>query len=194
MPHLLETTVIALGVAMDAFAVAIATSVMLRRVRPRQVFRLSFHFGLFQALMPVIGWLLGRSFYRHILHYDHWVAFALLSFIGGRALYEVYTSRHQPQAEKPKRDPTRGFNLVLLSVATSIDALAVGLAFSMLEMDIWIPVLIIGVITAAMTMLGMHIGCAVGLRFSRRVEIAGGLILIGIGVKIVIDHLWLNGG
>lgn len=194
MPHLLETTGIALGVAMDAFAVAIATSVMLRRVRPRQVFRLSFHFGLFQALMPVLGWLLGRSFAQHIAAYDHWAAFALLLFIGGRALYEARDGRREREAGQPRNDPTRGANLVLLSVATSIDALAVGLAFSMLEMEIWIPVLIIGVVTAGMTVLGMQIGAAVGLRFSRRVEIAGGLILIGIGVKILVDHLWLNGG
>jgi len=194
MPLLLETAGIALGVAMDAFAVAIATSVVLRRVRPRQVFRLSFHFGLFQALMPVLGWLLGRGFARHIAPYDHWVAFALLVFIGGRALYEARNGRKDQERENPRSDPTRGANLVLLSVATSIDALAVGLAFSMLEMDIWIPVLIIGLITAGMTVLGMQIGAAVGLRFSRRVEIAGGLILIAIGIKIVLDHLWLNGG
>jgi putative Mn2+ efflux pump MntP len=194
MPHLLDTIGIALGVAMDAFAVAIATSVALRRVRPRQVFRLSFHFGLFQALMPVLGWLLGRSFSLYIQAYDHWVAFALLAFIGGRALYEVHNDKSGGKPKNAGKDPTRGLNLVLLSVATSIDALAVGLAFSMLEMVIWLPVLIIGLVTAAMTVLGMHIGAAVGLRFSRRVEFAGGLILIGIGVKIVIDHVWLNGG
>jgi len=194
MPHLLEIIGIALGVAMDAFAVAIATSIALRRVRPRQVFRLSFHFGLFQALMPVLGWLLGRSFYLYIEAYDHWVAFALLAFIGGRALYEVHNNRHNDQPPRPAKEPTRGLNLVLLSLATSIDALAVGLAFSMLEMDIWLPVILIGLVTAAMTMLGMQLGAALGLRFSRRVEILGGLILIGIGVKIVLDHLWLNGG
>jgi putative Mn2+ efflux pump MntP len=194
MPHLLEIIGIALGVAMDAFAVAIAISVALRHVKPRQVFRLSFHFGLFQALMPVLGWLLGRSFYLYIEAYDHWVAFALLAFIGGRALYVVHNNRHDDQPRPPQKDPTRGLNLLLLSLATSIDALAVGLTFSVLAMSIWLPVILIGLVTAGMTMLGMHIGAAVGLRFSRRVEILGGLILIGIGVKIVIDHLWLNGG
>ena len=178
---------IALGLAMDTLAVAIATSVMLGRVTGRQLFRFSFHFGLFQAMMPVIGWLAGTTFVERIKGYDHWVAFGLLAFIGGKAVYEALTQAGQKDGAD-RGDPTRGFSLVMLSTATSIDALAVGLSFAVLNVRIWYPAAVIGVVTAAITCLGMLVGGRLGARFGRRVEIVGGLILIGIGLKILVQH------
>lgn len=177
---------IAVGLAMDAFAVAMACSVQLRRASPRQTFRLAFHFGLFQFLMPVVGWAAGMSIQELARNWDHWVAFGLLSFIGGKAVWAALTEGDE---KRQGQDPTRGASLVLLSVATSIDALAVGFTFAMLQVRIWLPSAVIGVVTAAITVAGVQIGSRLGARFGRRVEIAGGLVLIAIGLKILIDHL-----
>lgn len=179
---------IAVGLAMDTFAVAIGTSVMLGGVTPRQVFRFSFHFGLFQAMMPVFGWLAGSTFVSYIENYDHWIAFGLLAFVGGKAIYEALTEEEE-ERRATKNDPTRGASLVLLSTATSIDALAVGLSFAMLDVRIWGPVIVIGLVTAAITCAGMLMGSRLGARFGRRVEVFGGVILLGIGLKILVQHL-----
>jgi putative Mn2+ efflux pump MntP len=179
---------IAVGLAMDAFAVSIATSVTLMHVTGRQLFRLSFHFGWFQFMMPMIGWLAGIGFVRFIAPWDHWVAFGLLAFIGCRGIYKVFTERGDHE-RITKADPTRGWNLIILSVATSIDALAVGLTFAMLEVRVWYACAIIGLVTASITLVGMLIGRNLGTRFGRWVEMLGGLILIGIGLKIVVEHL-----
>ncbi len=176
---------IALGLAMDAFAVAIASSITLGSVSPRQVFRLAFHFGLFQAMMPVLGWLAGTSLAEVFAVWDHWVAFALLVFIGIRAIRTALSDG--PEDDVP--DPTRGISLVMLSVATSIDALAVGLSFGMLRVRIWYPALIIGIVAGTMTTLGMLLGTRLGSRFGRNTEVAGGLILILIGLNILVQHL-----
>lgn len=185
---LLSVVVIAVGLAMDAFAVAVATSIALDRMTGRHVFRFAFHFGLFQALMPILGWLAGRTVVDWIGSWDHWVGFGLLSLIGGKAIYEALTSTEEAALDAT-RDPTRGWSLVLLSVATSIDALAVGLSLACLQVRIWVPVALIGLITAAITAAGMFLGRTVGARFGQRASILGGLVLIGIGVKILIEHL-----
>lgn len=182
---------IAVGLAMDAFAVALASSVSLGTVSRRQLFRLSFHFGLFQGFMPVFGWWVGSAIARYIDAWDHWVAFGLLVFVGGKALYEAVAHRDEGASisSAPPKDPTRGWNLVLLSVATSIDALAVGLSFAMLNITIWYPCAIIGIVTAGITAVGMLLGSRVGARFGHWVEVFGGVILIGIGLKILFEHL-----
>ena len=197
---------IAVGLAMDTFAVAVGTSVALRRASRQQVFRFAFHFGLFQAVMPVIGWSAGRFVAGFIQAWDHWVAFGLLAFVGSKALYEALrgdsdkattASERSVRLSKTARsasDPTRGWNLVLLSVATSVDALAVGLSFAMLQVAIWFPCLIIGLTTAALTTAGMIFGPYLGARIGKRVEVVGGLILIGIGLKILIQHLLESAG
>ncbi len=177
---------IAVGLAMDALAVAIASSVGLGRVNARQVFRFAFHFGLFQALMPVLGWFLGRSVAGYISTWDHWAACALLTFIGVKAVYQALTEHG---VDKSQTDPTRGYSLIMLSVATSIDALAVGLSFAMLGVPVWVPSAVIGVITGALTALGMLLGSRLGQRFGTRMEIIGGCVLIAIGIKIVVEHL-----
>lgn len=171
---------------MDAFAVAIVAGLTLKRMTRRHVFRLSFHFGLFQAVMPAIGWLAGRAVYQYISAVDHWIAFVLLAFVGGRMAWGAWQGGED---ERPDRDPTVGWNLIILSVATSIDALAVGLSLAMIRSPIVVPSLVIGVVAAAFTATGMLLGGRLGARWGRRVEFLGGLILIAIGVKIVIEHL-----
>jgi putative Mn2+ efflux pump MntP len=177
---------IALGLAMDAFSVAIAVSVALGGADVRQTFRLAWHFGLFQALMPIIGWMAGSSIRPWIESWDHWLAFGLLFVVGGRMILESLDPRqvrHQPT------DPTRGWSLVLLSVATSIDALAVGLSFAALGVRVWAPAAVIGITAGVMTLLGTFGGRALGTRFGSRMAVIGGIVLIGIGVWILIEHL-----
>jgi putative Mn2+ efflux pump MntP len=181
-----ETIAIACALAMDAFAVATSASVSLGRVNRRQVFRFAFHFGLFQCLMPIIGYFAGASFADYSAAWDHWLAFAILAVIGAKAIYQVLKSANGTVTVP--QDPTRGASLVMLSVATSIDALAVGLSFALLDRSIWQAALTIGVITGGLTWCGMLIGSRLGSRFGKRLEIAGGLVLIAIGIKIVVDH------
>jgi manganese efflux pump family protein len=182
----LTILIIALGLAMDALAVAIATGVMLPAPTFRQFFRLSFHFGLFQFLMPIIGWLVGTTISSHIQTYDHWVAFGLLAIIGGRMIWGSFSN---DSANAVVKDPTRKMSLIMLSTATSIDALAVGLSLAVLKVSILYPCVVIGVVAAIMTILGMLFGSRLGRRFGKRMELIGGLVLIAIGVKILFDHM-----
>lgn len=177
---------IAIALAMDAFAVSIGVGLTLGQIDWRQTFRLSYHFGLFQALMPIIGWLAGRSLVQWIAPVDHWIAFGLLAVIGGKMIYEAFEERDE---ETRRKDPTRGASLVVLSVATSIDALAVGLSLALLGVGIWYPALVIGVVAVVFTAAGLHLGKRFGTLFGRRMEIVGGAILIAIGLRILIEHL-----
>lgn len=187
-----EILLLALALAMDAFAVACATGVGLRRVSGRQTFRLAFHFGLFQALMPVLGWVLGATVREHIERWDHWIAFGLLAFIGLRMIREALG--HVEGA--PRVDPTRGWSLVVLSVATSIDALAVGLSLAMLGVAIGLPAVVIGVVCLVLTAVGLHLGrlAANAARISLAAEILGGLTLLAIGLRILWEHGVFTGG
>lgn len=178
----------AVALAMDAFAVALGASTILPRLTGRHLFRFGFHFGLFQALMPIIGWLAGLSIRHYIEAFDHWIAFLLLGFVGGKMLWEAYHPDHE---ERSSKDPTRGWSLVTLSVATSIDALAVGLTLSMLGVSIWTPAIVIGLTAGILTLIGMFLGRRLGQQWGSRVEILGGLILIGIGMKILLEHTLL---
>jgi putative Mn2+ efflux pump MntP len=177
----------AFGLAMDAFAVSIAAGLAVPRVTGRHVFRIAWHFGLFQFLMPVIGWLAGRSLAGHIQAYDHWIAFGLLSFIGGKMLHEAFTATDEDRANRP--DPTKGLTLVTLSVATSIDALAVGLSLALLGVDIWLPSVLIGAITCGLCAFGILFGARLGTRVGRAADVLGGGVLITIGLRILITHL-----
>lgn len=177
---------ISIGLAMDAFAVAIGAGLTLKTVSARQTFRLAWHFGLFQALMPIIGWLAGLSVAEWIAPVDHWIAFGLLAAIGGKMIYEALKDDGE---EAERRDPTKGWSLILLSIATSIDALAVGLSLALLGLSIWWPALVIGLVAGAFTTLGLQLGKRFGALLGRRMEVVGGLILIGIGVKILVEHL-----
>ena len=177
--------VIAIGLGMDAFSVAIGVGASYRVISFGPVLRLSFFFGLFQVLMPIAGWFAGVSVASIIAGYDHWVAFGLLAFVGGKMILESFNE----EAKVHTTDPTKGFTLIILSVATSIDALAVGLSFAFLKIPVFYPSLIIGIVAFFMTMAGMFFGEKLGKVVGRKVEILGGLILIGIGVKIVIEHM-----
>jgi putative Mn2+ efflux pump MntP len=178
---------VALGLAMDAFAVSLGLGLSLKPATSVQTFRLAFHFGLFQFIMPILGWTAGDSLVRHIEKYDHWVAFALLLGVGGKMIYESLEPEKESAAERS--DPTRGISLLVLSVATSIDSLAVGLSLAALRVAIVYPAIIIGIVAFTMTVIGMKIGPAVGRVIGRKAELLGGLVLILIGIRILADHL-----
>lgn len=182
----LEILAIAVGLAMDAFAVSLGAGAANRAIGTRAAFRLAFHFGLFQFLMPVAGYLLGAGIVGYLGGVDHWIAFALLAFVGVR----MVKSGVDHHAETWKGDPSRGWTLVMLAVATSLDALAVGLSLAMLGTAIWYPAAVIGVITAGLSIAGVRLGARLGSVFGKRMEVAGGLLLILIGARIVLEHLW----
>jgi manganese efflux pump family protein len=178
---------IAIALAMDAFAVAVAAGIKLGTIHWRQNFRLAWHFGLFQALMPVAGWAAGLTIRGHIARFDHWVAFALLVWVAQGMLREAF--RKDEETVTP-RDPTKGATLVMLSVATSLDALAVGFSLSMLNVSIWYPALAIGIVAAVFTTVGMHLGKRLSKAtvIRRYADCAGGLVLLLIGLNILREH------
>jgi len=176
---------IAVALAMDAFAVALAAGAVLNPLTGRHLFRFGFHFGLFQLLMPIIGWLAGLTVQQWLSAYDHWIAFALLAFVGGRM---IHAALQEHEEEKVPTDPTKGFTLIMLAVATSIDALAVGLSLAMLDVGIWRPAFVIGLVAGVLTVIGMLLGRRLGQVWGKRVEVIGGLILCSIGLKILLDH------
>jgi putative Mn2+ efflux pump MntP len=186
--QLVNISAIAVALAMDAFAVSIATGVNLKDVSFRQTFRLSWHFGLFQALMPVVGYGAGLSIRIYIERYDHWIAFMLLSLVGVNMIREAFNN---DKDDEKKNDPTKGISLVILSVATSIDALAVGFSISLLNVSIWTPALIIGIVAGIFTIIGLQIGKKIGsaLQLSLYAEIVGGIVLIAIGFNILHEHI-----
>ncbi len=174
---------IAVALGIDAFAVSLSAGAYLVRANARQTFRLSFHFGLFQFFMPMLGWLAGAELADVIRRVDHWVAFGLLAFVGGKMIRE---SLHE--GNLLKKDVTRSWSLVALSVATSIDALAVGFSLSLIGARIVFPAVLIGIVASLMSLLGVRLGERVSGLFGRRVEFVGGAVLIFIGVRIVLEH------
>jgi putative Mn2+ efflux pump MntP len=178
---------IALALAVDAFAVALAAGVSLPEINFRHTFRLAWHFGLFQGGMNILGWAGGLSFRSLIESFDHWLAFSLLLLVGARMIHEALGRDGE---EAPSSDPTRGVSLVMLSVATSIDSLAVGLSFAILKVAVWIPALIIGIVASVLTACGLHLGRMVrhAGRMGTIAEIGGGIVLIAIGLKILHEH------
>ena len=175
---------IAVGLAMDAMAVSIAAGVALPRVTGRHVFRLAFHFGLFQFLMPVAGWFCGHVFAGYVAQVNDWIAFVVLTFVGGKMLWEARS--HESKAFR--RDPTRGWMLVAFAVATSLDALAVGVIMALEGVSVWAPAVVIGAIAAALSWVGVRFGSRLGKAASRWGDAVGGLILIAIGARILIGH------
>ncbi|GID97203.1 manganese efflux pump MntP family protein [Amorphoplanes digitatis] len=177
--------VIAVGVSADAFAVAVAKGLHMRRITVRDAGGLAIGFGLFQGLMPIAGWLLGRGFHDYITEIDHWIAFGLLVVIGAKMIHEAFS----PRDDEADFQGISLRELLALSVATSIDALAVGISFAFLDVAILPAATLIGVLTAVVTLIGVFIGHRAGGRFGRPAEIAGGVILILIGTRILLDHL-----
>ena len=185
---LLELFLLAVGLSMDAFAVSVCAGCALKRVTAVHFLRLSLTFGFFQFLMPVIGWTLGLTVRGFIESWDHWIAFALLAWIGGNMIRGG--GDDSEEGESCSADPTKGRRLFILAVATSIDALAVGLSFSLLNISVWGPSILIGVVCAVITALGLLAGKGLAHAdiFGRRAELVGGCVLIGIGLKILYEH------
>jgi putative Mn2+ efflux pump MntP len=183
--EIITIVLIAVGLAMDAFAVSIVTGSVYRELRIRHAVRMALFFGGFQAVMPLVGSLAGLALKRHIAAYDHWIAFGLLAFVGGKMIFEAF----EIKAAGKTQDPSNLLILLTLSVATSIDALAVGFTLSLLVTSLVFAVTMIGLITFALSYAGVSVGKRFGHFFESRIEVVGGLILIAIGIKILITHL-----
>ena len=182
----LTIIIIAVGLAMDAFVVSIVSGSAYRQLHVKHALRMALFFGAFQAFMPLIGSLAGLTLREYIAHYDHWIAFGLLVAVGGKMIYE--SLKIKSVEENP--DPSNIFVLLVLSVATSIDALAVGITLSLIAGSIIVAVIIIGLITFILSYLGVYIGKRFGHFFESKIEALGGIILIGIGTKVLIEHLF----
>jgi putative Mn2+ efflux pump MntP len=176
---------IAVGLSMDALAVSVANGFSIKDLKLRHAFLISFSFGLFQAVMPIIGWALGLAFSKLVASFDHWVVFGLLWIIGLKMIYESFRRKKGCETRNCLHFPT----LMLLSFATSIDALAAGLSFAFLGVKILVAVSLIGGITALLCFLGVFLGNKIGHFFENKLEFIGGIILLGIGAKILIEHL-----
>jgi putative Mn2+ efflux pump MntP len=181
---LLEIILISFGLAMDCFAVSIAVGCKSCKIKASKIIQIAFFFGLFQALMPVVGWFLGNAFKNYISSVDHWIAFGILGFIGGKMLFEAFFGEEQKSF-----DINKLFVVLTLSVATSIDAFIVGMSFAVLKVNIVIAVTLIGVITFLVTIFGAYFGKRLNLHLGKWAEIFGGIVLIGIGAKVLIEHL-----
>jgi putative Mn2+ efflux pump MntP len=182
--HFIELIIIAVGVSMDAFAISVCKGLSVRRLRPSYVVSAAAWFGGFQALMPLIGYFIGISFADMVSDIDHWIAFVLLAIIGGKMIKEACQ-----KDEDNDFNPDFSFKtMFLLAVATSIDALAVGVSFACLRVDIWTSILVIGLMTGAFSALGVLLGHMFGSRFKSKAEFLGGLILVAIGIKILLEH------
>lgn len=182
----IQLSLIGIGLAMDAFAVSICKGLNMQKINYQTTFLIGIFFGGFQALMPILGWLLGKQFEQDIISVDHWIAFGLLAFIGGKMIAEAC------QTEKEEELPTAKNELqeiIILAIATSIDALAVGITFAFLKTNIMEAVTIIGVITFFMSIIGVLIGNRFGAKYKNKAEFAGGVILVLIGTKILLEHL-----
>lgn len=185
---------LAVGLAMDCFAVSIASGIIMKRTLWRPMLTMAFFFGFFQALMPLIGWLGAKMFSHLIEHIDHWIAFAILAFLGGRMVWDSF----KKEEARHEYDPTRLKVVLTLAVATSIDALAIGISFALLGIkevtQIFYPISIIGFVSFALSMIGLTFGIRFGQGFARklRAELLGGIILLIIGTKILIEHLFFS--
>jgi putative Mn2+ efflux pump MntP len=178
---------IAVGVAMDCFAVALGGSISMRRLSHRQVMRASGSFGVFQGGMLALGWLAGFTVERFISGYDHWVAFSLLTLVGGRIIWDAVKKR---RTQEESIDVTKGLALLVLSIATSIDALAVGLGLALLKSSIMVSSLVVGSVTFLVAAGGFYIGKRATGLLGRQAKIVGGLLLIGIGLRILLTHIY----
>ena len=181
---LVELIILSVGLAMDAFAVSICKGLAMKKMKWKNAIIIGLYFGIFQAIMPLIGYLLGVSFQSAITSIDHWVAFVLLVGIGANMIREAM-SKEKEEA----RDSIKVKDMLILAIATSIDALAIGITFAFLEVNITLAVSLIGIITFIISVIGVKIGNIFGDKYEKKAELAGGIILIGLGIKILIEHL-----
>lgn len=184
--EIVSSMFIAVGLAMDAFAVSMGVGTTEHSTEKRPRIRLAFHFGVFQMGMAILGWLAGSTISSLIQSFDHWLAFGLLAFVG----INMIRSGSDPKLSSYAQNPCCGRLMIVLSVATSIDALAVGLSMAMIRSPIVTPAIIIGIITFGLSMLGLMAGNQLGRKFGKRMEILGGFLLNGIGLHILLSHLF----
>ena len=183
---IIELLIIAVGVSMDALAVSICKGLSIKKISPKYMYRTAIWFGGFQALMPLIGYFVGIHFADFVANVDHWIAFVLLALIGSNMIKESFDK------EEVEVNPDFSFKTMFsMAVATSIDALAVGVSFAFLKVDIWTAILVIGVTTAAFSAAGVLVGNVFGARYKSKAELAGGIILVAIGLKILLEHTLL---
>ncbi|MBU1045253.1 MAG: manganese efflux pump MntP family protein [Candidatus Omnitrophica bacterium] len=182
---------IAVGLSLDAFTVSVTNSTIIKNLELRHGLRMSVFFGFFQMIMPIIGWAAGLTFSQYIQGFDHWIAFGLLAFVGGRMIWSGLPMNKQTDSSNNEnnQDCRNLPTLFVLSIATSIDAMAVGLSFALIEISIIFPAIIIGIITFLMSLIGYFIGKRIGEKLDFKLEVIGGIILIGIGIKILFDHI-----
>ena len=181
---IVELIILSIGLAMDAFAVAICKGLSMSKMNWKKGFIIGAYFGIFQALMPLIGYLLGVNFQEQIVNIDHWIAVILLGAIGINMIKEAISKDSEKQNDSIKLK-----DMLILAVATSIDALAVGITFAFLKVNIWLAISLIGIITFIISVVGVKIGNIFGDKYEKKAEFAGGLILILLGIKILLEHL-----
>ena len=182
----IELLLLSIGLAMDAFAVSVCKGISIKKINCKKSCIIGLWFGGFQALMPTIGYFLGSAFESLVTNIDHWIAFILLGIIGGNMIKEAFCKEKE---DEESNDDISFKTMFVLAVATSIDALAIGITFAFLQVNIWISAIIIGIVTFAISIIGVKIGNEFGDRYERRAETVGGFILIFMGVKILLEHL-----
>lgn len=193
MAIFIELLLMGVGLAMDAFAVSICKGLGMRRVNKKQAVIIGLFFGGFQALMPFIGWVLGSQFEKYITNIDHWIAFLLLGFIGGKMIVEAVKPAEENDEIQELDAPLNIKEMFILAVATSIDALAVGITFAFLSYPIVEAISIIGVVTFIICIIGVYVGNFFGSKYKNKAELAGGLILVILGMRILLSHLGIIG-
>ena len=184
----IDVFLIGIGLAMDAFAVSICRGLGMRVLRLSRMLAVAFCFGVFQALMPVIGYLIGYNFKEYIVSFDHWIAFLLLLFLGGKMIFDVFFDKDE-ECDCCGEEALRLSQLIIMAVATSIDALAVGVTFAFNRVNILSAASLIGATTFAICFFGVFLGHQCGVKYKKKATLAGGLILVAIGTKILIEHL-----
>lgn len=189
MALFVELFLLGVGLSMDAFAVSVCKGLGMRKLDKKQALIIGLYFGGFQALMPLIGWLLGSQFQKYITSIDHWITFILLSFIGGKMMIEAIREWNEEETVDVMDAPLDHKNMLVLAVATSIDALAVGITFAFLDTPIIEAITIIGITTMIISIIGVVVGNFFGSRYKSKAEFIGGLILVLLGLKILLEHL-----
>lgn len=185
-----ELVILALGLAMDACAVSVCKGLSVEKPKAKHYLAVGLWFGGFQALMPLLGYLIGSTFSKYIDKYDHWIAFALLIFLGGKMIKEAFSKKEETEEDKKKNSSFGFVNMLVMAIATSIDALTVGVTFALLpEINIFIAIALIGGITFVLSVVGLKIGNLFGAKFKNKAEFVGGLILVLLGLKILLEHL-----
>lgn len=186
--EIVSIILLALGLSVDSFAASVCSGLAIKKIHFLQAVKIAFFLALFQGGMPIIGWLTGWELKDLIKDFDHWVAFILLAGMGSKMIYESITSKEKDCSF----NPLKLMVLIGISIATSIDALVIGLSLALVDVVIWLPAIIIGVVTFIVSMLGMLLGKKIGSKMSQKFEILGGIVLILIGLRILIEHLFFH--